>query len=309
MIKRVHGVVPPIITPMDEHERVDEDGFRKLLNFCVDGGLHAIFVAGSNGETMALTQKERNRAISIAIDEVGNRVPVICGVMDCSTKRVIENVKELEQMGGEYAVITPIFYARHATQYETVRHFENISKNTNMPLVIYNIPPFTSQTLTADTIIKIAQIDKVVGYKDSSGKMGEFIKCLRYFKDRNDFFLMQGSTVLSAASMLMGADGYVPSLATAFPLPFVRMYEYGARGDIAGTLAWNDVVMEIDKIYPMSKNQTSSTKYAVSLLGFTDKRVSIPTEPITAEEMKAIDAHTEKIHSLIEDTEEKWGKK
>ena len=306
-VKKVHGVVPPIITPLDEQERVDEAGFRKLLRYCVDGGLHAIFVAGSNGETLALTQKERNRAIQIALDEVGGQVPVICGVMDSSTRRVIDNIKALEQMGGEYAVITPVFYARHATQQETVRHFEQISKETEASLVIYNIPPFTGQNLTPETIFQIAQIDKVVGYKDSSGNMGGFMKCLKHFRGRDNFFLMQGSTALSAASMLLGADGYVPSLAPAFPLPFVKMYECGAQGDIAGTTAWNDIIMEIDKIYPMAKNQTASTKYAIAHLGLTDKRVAMPSEPITEEQMRCIDAHIEKIKDMIADAQQKLG--
>lgn len=302
MVKKVHGVIPPIITPIDERERVDEKGFRQLLRCCVDGGLHGIFVAGSNGECLALTQKERDRAIAIALDEVGNQVPVICGVMDSSTQRVIDNVKRLEQMGGEYAVITPVFYARHATQMETVRHFEEISRNTEAKLVIYNIPPFTGQTLTPETIFQIAKIDKVCGYKDSSGNMGAFMKCLREFKDREDFFLMQGATALSAASMLLGADGYVPSLAPAFPLPFVRMYECGAAGDIEGCRMWNNVLMEIDKIYPMAKNQTASTKYAIARYGFTDKRVCRPSEPITEEEERRIDAHIAYILELIEQT-------
>lgn len=305
--KAVHGVIPPIITPLDEKERVDEEGFRKLLRYCVDGGLHGIFVAGSNGETMALTQEERNHAIRIAIDEAGKDVPVICGVMDSSTKRVIDNIKALEQMGGQYAVITPVFYARHATQDETVRHFEEISRETNISLVIYNIPPFTSQTLTPETIFRIAEIDKVVGYKDSSGRMGDFMKCLKHFRGRDDFFLMQGSTPLSAASMLLGADGYVPSLAPAFPLPFVRMYEAGARGDIEATIAWNDVLMETDKIYPMAKNQTASTKYAIARHGFTDKRVAMPSEPITEAEMAKIDAQIERVLAMIDETEQKWG--
>lgn len=306
-MKEIHGVIPPIITPLDENENVDEAGFRKLLEHCLQGGLHGIFVAGSNGETMAITQEQRNRAIKIALDEVDGRVPVVCGVMDASTKRVIENIKMLEQLGGKYAVVTPVFYARHATQDETIRHFEEISKHTNLPLIIYNIPPFTSQTLTPNTIFRIAEIDKVIGYKDSSGRMMDFIKCLRHFKNRDDFSVLQGSTSLAAASMLMGADGFVPSLAAGYPLPFVRLYEYGKAGNIEGTLAWNDVSMALDAIYPMAKNQTTSTKYAISKLGFIDKRPAMPTEPITEKEMAAIDAQIKTILDMIEKTEKKWG--
>ena len=169
MKQKLFGVVPPIITPVDEYERVDEKGLRLLIDHCIDHGIHGIFVCGSNGECMALTQAERDRAIRIALDECAGRVPVIAGVMDSSTKRVIENVKRFEDMGGQTAVVTPVFYARHATQDETVRHFEDISAATEADLMIYNIPMFTGQNLTADTVIRISQIDRVTGVRESPG--------------------------------------------------------------------------------------------------------------------------------------------
>ena len=88
MRKKIVGVIPPIITPVDEQERVDEKGLRALVDHCIDHGLHGIFVCGSNGECMALTQKERDRAIRITLDQCAGRVPVIAGCMDSSTQRV-----------------------------------------------------------------------------------------------------------------------------------------------------------------------------------------------------------------------------
>lgn len=303
MAKRYIGVIPPIITPIDEHENVDEKGFRKLISHCLENGIHGIFVAGSNGECLALTQKERDRAIRIALDETAGRVPVMSGVMDSSTRRVIDNIKSLEQMGGTAAVITPVFYARHATQEETVRHFEEIARHTDIDLIIYNIPPFTGQTLKAETIFKIARIDKVVGYKDTSGSFPDFQKCLSHFKG-TDFALLQGATNLAAASMLLGADGYIPSMAPLFPEPHVRMYEYGRKGDIANTMACNEIISEISAIWAMTKSQTASTKYAISRLGFCDKRVIRPTEPILPDEERRIDAKIDEIWTLIKEFRE-----
>ncbi|OHD80109.1 MAG: hypothetical protein A3J97_07405, partial [Spirochaetes bacterium RIFOXYC1_FULL_54_7] len=208
-MKKYYGVIPPIITPVDEHENVDEQGFRALLSHCVDHGLHGMFVAGSNGETMALTQEQRDRAIQITVSEVGDRVPVMCGVMDTSTRRVIENIKRMEQKGGTCAVVTSIFYARHTSQDETVRHFEKISRETSSDIFIYNIPMFTGLSLTFDTVRRISTMDRVVGYKDSGGNLPDFIKCLNHFKG-TDFSLLQGMTNLAAPSMLMGADGFIP---------------------------------------------------------------------------------------------------
>jgi len=298
MNKKYFGVIPPIITPVDDYEKVDEKGFRALLSHCIANGIHGIFVAGSNGETMALTQKERNRAIQIALDEVADRVPVMAGVMDSSTKRVIENIKELEQMGGKAAVVTPVFYARHASHEESIRHFEEISRHTQIDLLVYNIPLYTGTKLPVEVIFKLAEIDKVCGYKDTSGSFPDFIKCLYHFKD-SDFILLQGATNLSAASLLLGADGYIPSMAPLFPEPHIKMYEYARQGNIEKTMAYNKLILEMSAIWSMTTSQTSATKYAISTTGLCGKRVIEPSEPILPEEEKAIDAKITEIQNMI----------
>lgn len=298
MEKNIIGVIPPIITPIDENEKVDENGLRQLIRHCIDHGIHGIFVCGSNGECMSLTQEQRNQAIRITLDECAGRVPVIAGCMDSSTQRVIENVKCFEDMGGAVAVITPVFYARHATQEETVRHFEEISRHTAAKLMIYNIPSFTGQNLTPETIIKISKIDKVIGVKDTSGNFPAFIKLLNHFKG-TDFLVHQGATNLAAPSMLMGADGYIPSLAPLFPKAHIKLYEYGKAGDIESAMKWGAILDRICALYPMAKSQTASTKYAISTLGFTSSRVCQPTEPITAEEMRRIDQHIESLRQYM----------
>ncbi|MDR3200099.1 MAG: dihydrodipicolinate synthase family protein [Spirochaetales bacterium] len=299
MPKKYHGVIPPIITPVDENENVDEKGFRQLLSHCADHGIHGMFVAGTNGETMALTQEQREKAIRIAIDEVGKRMPVMAGVMDSSTRRVIDNIKRLEQMGGTCAVITSIFYARHTSQDETVRHFERISRETNIDLVVYNIPPFTGLKLTAATMNRIAKIDKVVGIKDSSGDFAEFQKLLRDHAADPELSVLQGATPAAAASFLQGADGYVPSIAPLFPELFVQMYEAGTRGDIKRTVELNTLVAETSEILGMSKNATAANKFALSLLGFTNKRVIWPQDETTPEDEKAISAKVKTISEKL----------
>lgn len=299
MAKYYHGVIPPIITPVDEKENVDEKGFRELLNHCVDRGLHGIFVAGSNGETMALTQEQRDNAIRIAVDEVGSKVPVMSGVMDTSTRRVIENIKKMEDFGGKCAVITPIFYARHTSQDETVRLFEEASRQTSCDLMIYNIPMFTGLKLTADTVLKLAKIDKVVGVKDSSGDFGEFQKVLRVYADNPKFSVLQGSTAVSAGSMLEGADGYVPSIAPLFPELFTKMYDYAVAGNIGKTLELNAIVAETQKILGLCKNATASNKFALSLLGFTHKRVIAPQDGTTEADERAITSKVDEVNGLI----------
>lgn len=300
MSKKYHGVIPPILTPVDEEERVDEESFRKLIDRCIEGGLHGIFVAGTNGETMALTQQERNRAIKIAIDQTAGRVPVVSGVMDSSTKRVIENIKALEQMGGTCAAVTSIFYDRHTSQDETVRHFEKIAESTDIDLMVYNIPPFTGLKLNAATVLEISKLDRVVGYKDSSGSFTEFLQLVDHFEG-TDFVCLQGITPHAIPSLLLGADGFVPALGPLFPELFAEAYEAGRSGDIGLAKKYNKLIRESSRILGMTKNGTAAAKYAVSLTGLMDKRVIMPQDTIQPEEEAKVKAQVERVNQLHEE--------
>ncbi len=295
--KKYHGVIPPIITPVDERERVDEHGFRSLIDHCIDGGVHAMFVAGSNGESLALTQAERDRAISIALDQCGKRVPVLCGVMDTSTRRVIDNIKRMEDLGGDCAVITSIFYARHTSQSETIRHFEQISRETSADLVVYNIPPFTGLSLAPATVLEICQLDKVRAYKDSSGAFGDFLNILRKLES-TETSVLQGLNPYFISGVLLGADGTVPAASPLFPQLYVEAYEAGVSEDIGLCKKYEIILEEVGKMLAMSRSVTAVNKFAISTLGYTDKRVIAPQDLISPEEEQNVLRQIEKINRM-----------
>jgi len=295
--KKYHGVIPPIITPIDEHERVDEEGLRALVDHCIGHGLHGIFVAGTNGETMALTQSERNRAIRIAVNQAKGRVPVVSGIMDSSTQRVIENLKALEQLGGTCAVVTPIFYARHTSQTETIRHFERITREASIDILIYNMPSFTGLHLKPDTVDSIARMDHVRGYKDSSGQYTEFITLVSRYRD-STFSVLEGTTPHAVSALLMGADGLVPALGPLFPELFVVAYNAGRSGDLALARICNELIRESSMILTATANATAAAKFAISTLGLTDKRVTQPQDTPSPEEEARMLCQIERVREL-----------
>lgn len=298
MDKKYHGIIPPIVSPVDEDENIDEQGFRALIEYCIEGGLHGLLVAGTNGETMQLTQHERNNAIKIALDQVNGRIPVIAGVMDTSTKRVIENIKALEDMGGTCAAVTPIFYDRHTSQDETIRHFEKILKETSVDLFVYNIPPFTGIKLTPETVIKIADMDeRVVGYKDSAAAYTDFLKVTARYRD-TPFSVLSGATPQALSGILMGADGFVPALGPAFPHMFADAYKAAKNKNVDLTRAYDELIRESGKILGMTKNATAAAKYAISLRGHINKRVLMPQDTIQTEEEIEIRKQLEKVDEL-----------
>lgn len=287
MKQKFFGVVPPIPTPIDDHERVDEKAMRKLVDHCIEKGVHGLFVCGTNGECMSLTQAERNRAIKIVLDQAQGRVPVMAGCMDTSTKRVIENIKEFEQMGGQSAVVTAEFYAKHSTPRETIRHFEEIAKATEADLFLYNIPSFVGTSFSADTVFQIAEIDHVVGYKDSSGTFGEFLRCLEHFAG-TDFMLFQGVSQLAGASVLMGAAGYIPNIAPAVPEICVKVYEYAKKRDFEKLAVYSQLLTEAQRALLQATYAMAGCKaVCAEVLGF-DPRMCQPSEPVRRDQLDAI---------------------
>jgi len=283
MKQKIYGVVPPIPTPLDENERVDEKALRAMVDHCIDAGMHALFVCGTNGECLSLRQEERNRAIRITLDQTAGRVPVLAGCMDTSTSRVIDNIKAFEQMGGQTAVVTAEFYSRHSSPDETIRHFETIADQTQADIFIYNIPAFTGTTIPVSSIFRLAKHEHIVGYKDTSGSFVDHLSCIDHFRG-TDFSVLQGMTQLSGPSMLMGADGCVPGIAPAFPELCVRLYEFAKNQETEKVREYSYLLLEAQSACTVARNTMSSAKFLNSLLGFMSERMCLPSEALSPEQ-------------------------
>ncbi len=303
MEKKYHGLVPPIVTPILENEDVDEKSFRALIDYSIENGTDGIFVCGTNGETMQLTQAQRNNAIRICVDHTKGRVPVFAGVMDTSTRRVIENIKAAQDVGATAMAVTPIFYDRHTSQDETVRHFERILKETDdsLDIFVYNIPPFTGEKITPKAALEIAALSpRVRGYKDSSGANGEFLKVLEAKRDDMNFSVLEGIPIQGMGAFLFGCDGYVPALGPCFPELFSVAYKVGRAGDL--DLAWKcqKLIRETGAVNLIGKNPTASSKYAISLrVPGMRKDVIWPQDVTTAED-------EQKIKAKVAEIDEHW---
>ena len=287
MKQRFYGPVPPISTPIDEHEHVDEKALRAIVERCIEKGIPGIFVCGTNGECMSLTQAERNRAIRIVLDEAAGRVPVMAGCMDTSTKRVIENIKEFEQMGGQSAVVTPEFYSCHSTVDETIRHFETIAASTEADIFIYNMPGYVGTYLAPKTIFRLAECDHIVGLKDSSGMFANFLQCVEHFAG-TDFMTFQGNSALAVSSILVGATGFIPNLGPVLPEICLKVYEYAKAQDIEKLKVYSQLLTDLQRALTVAKYPIAGCTYINSqVVGFSP-RMCDPSEPVTQENMDHI---------------------
>jgi len=294
----LHGVVVPVITPVDDGDRVHEPAFRRLLQRLLAAGVHGIFVGGSAGEGPLLAAEAWRRMAEIACDEVRGRVPLLGGVMETSTRRAVEKLQALKSIGYRYAVLTPSFYIATRAGSEHLRLFGAAREAAgDLELIAYNIPSCTNSTLAVDTICEMARRGWIRCCKESSGDFDYLSDLLRRGRELG-LTVLAGDEPTSGAALLAGAGGIVPVCANYDPQTFIRLYEAGARGDRAGVERHMQRVAVLREALLLSGPcWLAGIKYALAALGIGTGRPVSPLEPADA-------ARQRRIQTLIRQDEE-----
>jgi 4-hydroxy-tetrahydrodipicolinate synthase len=234
-IKDLKGVIPPIITPVDEQENVSEVGLRRVINYVLDGGVHGVFVLGSNGEFYALDFENQKMAVEITVDQVNKKVPVYAGASAITTKGCIKLAKMAEESGADaLTVLTPMFIK--PTEKEMYNHFEAIAKSTNLPVLLYNNPDKTTNNISVSLLEKLAKIDNIVGIKNTSFDFVQTIEYIRVTKEIVNFEVFSGSDYYIYGTLAYGGAGCVAGTANVAPKLVVEIYEKYTKGDYKGAI-------------------------------------------------------------------------
>jgi 4-hydroxy-tetrahydrodipicolinate synthase len=283
------GVFPPIVTPLDERERLDVPSFERQLNRLLDAGVHGIYLLGSSGEWVTLRESVRRDVVQTARRLVGDRVPIICCVMDTSTERVLDNIAWVADEGVNAVATTPPFYYLPFANDDIVAFFEKVADGCDLPLFIYNIPSTTKVMIPPDVVAKLADVDNIVGIKDSSGNWIQAIELLDRLGKREDFAVFLGSHVLAGGAMLFGARGAVMSLANLDPTTCVALYDAAMRRDVNAVHRCQTRLLRLGAIYRHGR-EIPCIKTALALMNVCGERATHPLMPVDAHGREAIAA-------------------
>ncbi len=271
----IKGVIPPILTPIDENERVDEAKLRKQVNFVIDGGVHGILAFGSNGEFYMLDDDETERALKIILDETRGRVPVYMGIGAIKTRKCIA-LAQMAVQAGVYgiSVLQPMFLK--PTEQELYEHFKAIANSVpGTPMLLYNNPGRVAYSMSSSLVLRLAEeVENIVGMKDSSGDMtltSEIIRQTRHL----GFKVFGGKDTLIFGALVHGGAGAVATMANVFPELVCSIYNKYVEGDVSGSLEaqyrLNPVRMSMDKAsFPVA------TKDMANIVGLD---VGLPYKP------------------------------
>lgn len=224
------GIIPAMVTPIDEKGRINEKALRKLTNHLIDGGSHGLFPVGSQGEFFSLTFEQKKEAVRIVVDETRGRVPVYGGTGAVTTREAIETTKMAQDLGvNAVSVITPYFLV--PSQKELIAHYTAIARACpDLPILLYSNPDRTQVPFPVSTLLELAAVDNIIGIKDSSGDMsmtGEYIRLTRGM----NFHVLMGRDTLIYAALCYGAAGSICATANVDPRVPVEIYEAFIAGD------------------------------------------------------------------------------
>jgi len=225
----LHGIVPPVATPMLENEDLDLPRLRWFLDELIGSGVHGVFVLGTNSEFYALSEEEKHAVVATAVQHVRGRVPVIAGIGAETTREVLRLLRMAERERVDaVSVITPYFISPN--QQEIYTHYRRIAESTSLPVMLYNNPATCGGVrIEPETLARLTELANIVGVKDSSGDLQNTMEYLRLAPAR--FAVLQGRDTLIYSSLDLGCRGAVPASANVAPRICVEIYEAFRRGD------------------------------------------------------------------------------
>lgn len=289
------GVVPPVVTPDTPDHQLDVVSFERSINRLIEAGVDGLFFLGSSGEVVFATDERRDQIVREAVRIVDHRVPVLVGIIDTETERVLEHGRRGLALGADALVATAPFYALGGPA-DIEEHFRILHQELDAPLFAYDIPVCVHTKLPWKMLARLGAEGVLAGVKDSSGDDVSF----RYLVQENEknghpLTLLTGHEIVVDGALLSGADGSVPGLANVEPEGYVRMWKAAQEGNWAEVKREQDRLNEISHIFDVTSGVqgygagVGAFKCALNLMGIFDSdQMPRPVKPLDGQNREAI---------------------
>jgi 4-hydroxy-tetrahydrodipicolinate synthase len=287
---RPYGIIPAMVTPLTKDDELNEDALRRLTNYLIENGVHGVFATGSQGEFWALSEKEKQRVWEVVVDETNGRVPVYAGTAAVTTREAIALTKTAEKVGVDaVSVLTPFFINPNTE--ELYEHYRAIAASTRLPLLLYTNPDRTGVKISAALLGRLAQVENIVGMKDSSGDLTLAQEYLSVSPP--EFSLVMGRDTLIFTGLLTGAKGAIAATGNVVPALVVKIYECWKKGDLEGARRAQEALAPLRLAFTWGTFPVV-IKEALDLIGMEGGPCRTPVGPMSA-------AQRERLKNLLKE--------
>ena len=274
------GSITALITPFQDGN-IDEKAFQSFVNWQIEEGSHALVPCGTTGESPTLTHEEHKRVVELCLDVAKGRVPVIAGSGSNSTAEAIELTNHASRAGADAALVVTPYYNK-PSQEGLVAHFIAIADATDIPIIIYNIPPRSVIDMTVDTMTILANHSNIVGVKDATGDLARPLSTR--IEIGREFCLLSGDDATTVAFLAQGGFGCISVTANVAPGLCAMLHDAWRES------RYDDVWRIRDIIHPLNQAlfcepSPAPAKFACSLLGKCLPDTRLPLSPISPKAM------------------------
>jgi len=281
------GSIVALITPF-KNNNLDEDSYISLIHYHLKNGTSGLVPAGTTGESPTLSHKEHQRVIELCVQESKGKIPVIAGTGSNSTDEAISLTKFAEKSGANAALVVTPYYNK-PTQEGLYQHFKAINDNSNIPIIIYNIPPRSVVDMSVDTMSRLFELKNIIGVKDATGDLDRVKK--QREKMGPDFIQLSGEDGTALEFNINGGVGCISVSANVAPKLCSDFQEASLSKNNSNLLAKAKEIN--DKLKPLHQSlfiesSPSPVKYAASLLNLCSDEVRLPLVKITEETKNSV---------------------
>ena len=268
----ITGSLVALVTPMLEDGSIDFDAYRALIDWHVEQGTDAIVAVGTSGESPTVSVDEHCELMKVAVEHAAGRIPVIAGAGGNSTHEAIKLTRYAHSIGAD-ATLQVVPYYNKPTQEGLYQHFKAIAESSDCPVVLYNVPGRTVADLANETIVRLAQVDNIIGVKDATGDIGRGIQLLKQVP--KDFAVYSGDDSTAAALILMGAQGNISVTANIAPKLMHDLCVAALNQDVVEVRRLNAVLCDLNKLLFVEANPIP-VKWALAEMGKIGLGIRLP---------------------------------
>lgn len=286
-----------MITPLKSNDELDRKGVEKLIEHIIGGGVHGLFLLGTNGEGPSLSYRIKKEFVKLSCEIIQGRVPVLVGITDSSFSEAMVMAEYSKTVGADSVVVAPPFYFP-ATEDEMINYVEKLAAVTTLPFVLYNMPMHTKINLTIPTIQRARELG-CIGVKDSSGDMANIYMLIDAFKDDQDFAVFVGTELYTSDAVIGGAHGSVAGGANVFPKLFVDLYDASVRRDLETVTFLKDQIIwlcnTMYQVSPSAARITIAFKSALSVMGICSDEMALPLQKLVGKDRQIIASYLDEM--------------
>jgi len=287
MTANFYGSITALITPF-KNDEVDYAAFEKFIQWQIEEGSHGVVPSGTTGESPTLTYDETKVIFDVCVQTVkasGKKVPVIAGTGSNSTREAIE-LSVMAQDSGSDALLAVAPYYNKPTQEGLYAHFKTLHDSTELPIILYNVPGRTVVEISVDTVLRLAELPRIVGLKDATADISRTSLIKGAVKD--NFSILSGEDGLAGGYLGQGAQGCISVTSNVAPKLCADLQNAWIEKDLARFLAIQEKLAPLNKAL-FCESSPSPVKYACSKLGLCSDEVRLPLLPATAAARAAVD--------------------